>query len=93
MEKKLFKRVYPKGKLSDAEAARDEEIRRQVQAEFPPLEAESAWPVLSDPLKEAIGRSEKTVRQLAKAASTDPGDGGGTRRRAASRWTARPIAR
>jgi hypothetical protein len=69
MEKKTFKRVRRTGKLSAAEVARDEKIRRKVQVEFPPLEAESASPVLSDPLKEAIARSKKTVRELAMDAN------------------------
>lgn len=69
MEKKPFKRIRRIGKRSSAEAARDEEIRRKVQAEFPPLETESNAPVLSHPLKEAIVHSKKTVRQLAKDAN------------------------
>ena len=69
MEKKPFKRIRRVGKLSAAEAARNDEIRRKVQAEFPPLEAESTSPVLSDPLKDAIVRSKKTVRQLARDAN------------------------
>jgi hypothetical protein len=68
MAKKPFKRVYRSGKLSAEQAARDETIRRKVQAEFPPLEAASIAPVLSDPLKAAIARSSKTVRQLASEA-------------------------
>ena len=65
MEKKPFKRLHRVGKLSAAEAARDDAVRRKVQAEFPPLETASTAPVLSHPLKEAIVRSKKTVRQLA----------------------------
>src|SRR2546425_1176625 len=67
--KQPFKRTYRSGKLSVEEAARDEEIRRKVQAEFSPLETESVAPVLSDPLKKAIASSPKSVRQLAKEAN------------------------
>jgi transcriptional regulator with XRE-family HTH domain len=69
MGKKPFVRAYRARKLTAAEAARDEEIRRKVKAEFPPLEAEGAAPILSDPLKKAIEQSPKSVRQLAKAAN------------------------
>jgi hypothetical protein len=68
MEKKVFKRIHRSGKLSAEEAARDEEIRRKIRAEFPPLETGSSIPVLSAPLKEAIAQSPKSVRQLAKEA-------------------------
>src|SRR5260370_10238329 len=68
MAKKNLKRVYRSGKLSTEQAARDETIRRKVQAEFPPLEAASMAPVLSDPLKAAIAQCPKTVRQLAPEA-------------------------
>jgi hypothetical protein len=69
MEEKSFKRVYRTRKLTAAEAARDEEIRRKVEAEFPPLEAAGAAPILSGPLKKAIKHSAKSVRQLAKEAN------------------------
>lgn len=69
MKKKTLERKYRTGKLSAAEAARDEEIRRKVQEEFPPIEVDSVSPVLSEPLKKAIAQSPKSVRQLAKDAS------------------------
>ena len=56
------------GKLSAEQAARDDDIRRKVQAEFPPLEPVSASLVLSDPLKQAIAQSTRSVRQLARQA-------------------------
>jgi plasmid maintenance system antidote protein VapI len=37
-------------------------------AEFPPLEAAPDSPVLSEPLRDAIGQSGKPVRKLAKQA-------------------------
>ena len=69
MGKKIIKRMYRSGKLSAEQAARDEEIRRKVKAEFPPLEADLSSPVLSDPLKKAIARSQKSPSQLAKEAN------------------------
>ena len=68
MGKKTLKRRYRSGKRSAAEVARDEEIRRKVRAEFPPLEAEWVCPVLRDPLKNAITQSPKSVRTLATEA-------------------------
>ena len=66
---KHFKRVYRSGKLSAEQAAREQELRRKIQDEFPPLEAASTSGVLSEPLKEAIAQSKKSVRQLAKQAN------------------------
>ena len=68
MAKKTFKHIYRSGKLSPQEAARDREIRRKVQEEFPPLEPEPASPILSAPLREAILHCGKSVRRLAKDA-------------------------
>ena len=68
MEKKTVKRIYRVGKLSPQQAARDREIRRKVMEEFPPLEGEPESPLLSDPLREAIGQSGKSVPKLAKQA-------------------------
>jgi len=72
MKKKTFKRVFRTGKLSAEQAARDEENRRKIREEFPPLEADLDFPGLSDPLKKAIAESAKSVRQLAKEASVSP---------------------
>jgi ribosome-binding protein aMBF1 (putative translation factor) len=69
MGRRTFKRTHRSGKVSAEQGARDEEIRRKVQAEFPPIEADSVAPVLSDPLKKAIAGSRKSVRQLAKEAN------------------------
>jgi hypothetical protein len=69
MAKKLFKRIRRKGRLSPEEVARDREIRRKVQEEFPPLEPKPDAPILSEPLREAIARSRKSVRRIAKEAS------------------------
>jgi len=72
MEKRSFQRKHRSTKLTAAEAARDEEIRRRIQAEFPPLDAGPVAPVLSDPLKQAIRRSRKSVRRLAEEANVSP---------------------
>jgi ribosome-binding protein aMBF1 (putative translation factor) len=68
MAKKTLKHIYRTGRLSAKEVARQRELRRKIQEEFPPLEAEPDSPLLSDPLREAIGRSGKSVHQLAKHA-------------------------
>jgi hypothetical protein len=68
MTKKSFKRLQRGSKLTGQEAARDEELRRKIEAEFPPLEAASASLLLRDPLKEAIVQSAKSVGQLAHEA-------------------------
>src|SRR5262245_32683318 len=57
MVKRDLKRIYRTGKPSMEDVTRDEEIRRKVQDEFPPLETEATQPVLSDPLKKAIAHS------------------------------------
>ena len=69
MAKRTLKRIYRTAKRSAEEVARDEEIRRKVRAEFPPLEPVSPAPILTDPLKNAISRSSKSVDQLAKEAN------------------------
>jgi predicted transcriptional regulator len=68
MAKKTFKRIQRVGKLTDAEAERDRELRHKIEAEYPPVEATPSSAILSDPLKEAISRSGKSVTQLAKEA-------------------------
>jgi hypothetical protein len=68
MAKKLFKRIRRTGRLSPEEVARDREIRRKVMQEFPPLEPEPTAPILSEPLREAIHHSRKSVHRLAKEA-------------------------
>ena len=68
MEKNKLKRIYRKRRLSAQEAARDRDLRRRIQQEFPPLEAESNALVLSEPLREAIAQCRKSVHRLAKEA-------------------------
>src|SRR5437879_5086783 len=68
MAKKTFKHIHRTERLSPQEAARYREIRRKVMEEFPPLEPAPASPVLSEPLREAIHHSGKSVGRLAKEA-------------------------
>jgi hypothetical protein len=68
MPKKPFKRVHRSRTVSTDKAGRDAELRHKIRNEFPPLEPSSASPLLSEPLKDAILRSKKTTRRLAKEA-------------------------
>lgn len=56
--------------LTPEEIARDEEIRRKVQDEFPPSprEAKCVPESLSNTLKQAIQASDRSVYQIAKEA-------------------------
>jgi DNA-binding phage protein len=68
MSKKI-ERVFRDGRLSAAEVARDEEVRRQVQAEFPPAaRSASASGRLSQALKDALRGSGKSIYQIAQDA-------------------------
>jgi hypothetical protein len=69
MSRKI-ERVYRDRKLTPEEVARDEQILRQVQSEFPPARpaGPSAPDSLSETLKEAIRHSELSVYQIAKDA-------------------------
>lgn len=67
---KKFQREYRNRKLTPEEVARDEEVRRKVQEEFPP--AHSAVPrspdSLSETLKQAVRESDKSEYQIAQEA-------------------------
>ncbi len=66
MSKKI-ERVFRKGRLS--EIARDEEVRRKVQAEFPAAAPSgSASGRLSQALKDALRASDKSMYQIAQDA-------------------------
>src|SRR5438445_1997224 len=68
MSKKI-ERVFREGRLSAAEVARDEEVRRQVQAEFPPAAPSgSASGRLSQALKDALRATDKSMYQIAQDA-------------------------
>ncbi len=68
MGQRKFDRVFRDRKLTPEEIARDQEIRRRVQEEFPPLESGvHAGPhPLSEALKRAIQESGKSVYQIAQ---------------------------
>jgi hypothetical protein len=65
-----LKRVIRSGNLTPEEVARDAEIRRQVQEEFPPARSPSpASPdSISETLKRAIKESHRSVDQISKDA-------------------------
>ena len=69
MAKKL-QREFRNRRLTPEEVARDEEVRRKVQEEFPPARfTHSTAPnSLSEALKRAIRQSNKTEYQIAKDA-------------------------
>lgn len=64
----MGKQVFRSRKLTPEEIAHDDEIRRKVQAEFPPSPTTSVAGCLSDALKEAIRGSGKSVYQIANDA-------------------------
>ena len=68
MAKKKPKRVMRSGRLSAEQVARDREVRRKIQDEFPPVPEEPIPNSLSEALKRAIQESEMTVYQIAKEA-------------------------
>jgi transcriptional regulator with XRE-family HTH domain len=70
MNSKRLQRIRRSGPISPDEAARDQELRRKIQQEFPP--ARSASPPspdsLSECLRRAIRQSERSVYEIAKEA-------------------------
>jgi len=67
MGKKL-ERVFRNRKLTAEEVARDEEVRRQVEEEFPPAKRSFASGPLSGTLKDAIRASGRSVGQISSEA-------------------------
>jgi len=68
MSKKI-ERVFREGRLSAEEVARDEEVRRKVQAEFPPAApTSSASGRLSQTLRDALQTSDKSMYQISQEA-------------------------
>ena len=66
---KNIERVFREGRLSAEEIARDEDVRRKVQAEFP--SAAPSGPTsgrLSQVLRDALRASEKSMYQIAQDA-------------------------
>ena len=68
MAKKVWKRVFREGKLTPAQVARDQKLRRLIEAEFPPSPRPALPRSLSAALKKAMKHSSKTSYQLAKEA-------------------------
>ncbi len=66
---KKIERVFRERRLSPEEVARDEDVRRKVQAEFPPAAPSgSASGRLSQALKDALRASDKSIYQIAQEA-------------------------
>ncbi len=70
MGEQTFKRVTRSENLTPQQAARDEEIRRKVQQEFPPARAPSppAQDSIIEALKRAIQQSGRPVPDISKDA-------------------------
>ncbi len=67
-KKKKLKRVTKPGRISAGQAAKEREIRRKIQDEFPPVSEEPISNSLSETLKRAIQESEMTVYEIARGA-------------------------
>ncbi|HTU92683.1 MAG TPA: helix-turn-helix transcriptional regulator [Gemmataceae bacterium] len=68
MSKKM-ERVFRERRLSPEEVARDNEVRRKVQAEFPPAAPSGgASGRLSQALRDALRTSSKSMYQIAQDA-------------------------
>jgi hypothetical protein len=66
---KKIERIFRGRQLSPEEVACDEEVRRKVQAEFPPAAPSgSASGRLSQALREALQASDKSMYQIAQDA-------------------------
>lgn len=68
MGKKNLKRVKRDRRLTAKEVARDREVRRKIEAEFPPDPAPPIPNPLSEALKTAIRGSDESLYQIAKRA-------------------------
>ncbi len=70
MDEENLQRVIRSRNLTREEAARDEQIRRKVQQEFPPARSLSppAPDSISETLKRAIKNSDRSVYQISKDA-------------------------
>jgi transcriptional regulator with XRE-family HTH domain len=66
---KKIESVFRERRLSGEEVARDQEVRRMVQAEFPPAAPSgSASGRLSQALRDALRTSDKSIYQIAQDA-------------------------
>lgn len=72
--KKAFERVMRTRTLTSEEVARDKEIRRKVEEEFPPARPSpsAGGHYLSEALRKAIRECGKSVYQIAKEANVSP---------------------
>ena len=68
MAKKPLRRVRRAGRVPREQVARDEAVREEVRAEFPPAPAPPLSASLSETLKQAIRESEMSQYQIAKRA-------------------------
>ena len=68
MARRKLKRVNRSGSVSREQSAKDREIRRKIQGEFPPMPVAPFPNSLSEALKRAIRDSDMTVYQIAKSA-------------------------
>jgi DNA-binding phage protein len=67
--RRKIERVFRECPLTAEEVARDEEVRRQVQAEFPPaVPSGNASGRLSQALRDALRASDKSMYQIAQDA-------------------------
>jgi DNA-binding phage protein len=68
-----IERVFRDRRLTPAEVARDEEVRRQVNAEFPPAARTHVAPGrLSQALKDALRVSDRSMVQIAQDSGVSP---------------------
>jgi hypothetical protein len=74
MTPRKLERLIRTRRLTPEEVARDREIRRKVEEEFPPAppSARVGGHVLSEALRKAIRESGKSVYQIAKEADVSP---------------------
>jgi len=70
MGKRKLQRVVRSGHLTPEEVAKDAEIRRQVQEEFPPARplSPAAPDSMSESLRRAIERSDRSLHEIAREA-------------------------
>lgn len=73
MEKKL-KRLFRDRRLTPDEIAADDDVRRKVEAEFPPGKTASLGrsSALSDLLKESLRESGRSIEDIARDANLSP---------------------
>ena len=72
MENKKLSRVTRRGRIAKEQISRDREIKRKVEAEFPPAPPPPIPEAISEALKKAIQESGSSVYQIAKRARVSP---------------------